>query len=143
MRKFGPGDTKASPGRTDAKVQICLQTQTSCRLKTGMDNCVAAMTAAVAAYRRRKPRIKNNNQLAPVLGLIDKEDVMCPESISVALATCVVQQVRPRYRLNAVGGHLHSTICMARCGLPAAFVWLCRSKTVEDYVLYHATVGCK
>ena len=43
-------ETKASPGRTNAKVQICLQTQTSCRSETGMDDCVAAVTAAVAAY---------------------------------------------------------------------------------------------
>ena len=29
--------TKVSPGQMDAKVQICLQTQTLCRLETGMD----------------------------------------------------------------------------------------------------------
>ena len=40
---------KASPGRTDAKVQICLRTQTSRRLKTGMDDCVAAAMATVGA----------------------------------------------------------------------------------------------
>ena len=46
------------------------------------DDCVAAVTAAVAAYRRRKQRIKNTNQLALVLGLIDKEDaVVSPENI--------------------------------------------------------------
>ena len=32
------------------------------------DDCVAAVTVAVAAYRRRKQRIKNTNQLALVLG---------------------------------------------------------------------------
>ena len=38
-------------GRTDGKIQIIrLQTQTSCRLETGMDDCVAAMMATVAAY---------------------------------------------------------------------------------------------
>ena len=47
-------DTKASPGRTDAKVQIFLQTQTSCRLETSMDDYVAAVAVAMAAYRRRK-----------------------------------------------------------------------------------------
>ena len=60
----------------------------------------------------------------------------------VAFAACVVQQLRPRYRLlDVVGGRLHnSTVCMARCGLRAAFVWLCKPQTIEDHVLYHATV---
>ena len=49
IRKIVCSDTKASPRLTDAKGQICLQTQTSGRLKTGMDDCVAAVTAAVAA----------------------------------------------------------------------------------------------
>ena len=63
---------KASPGLADAKVQICLRTQTSCRLETGMtgmDDCVATVTAAVAAYRRCEHRTKNINQLALVLGV--------------------------------------------------------------------------
>ena len=37
-------------GWTDAKIQIRLQRQTSCRLETGMDDCVAAVTATVAVY---------------------------------------------------------------------------------------------
>ena len=103
------------------------------------------MTAAVAACRRRKQRIKNINQLALVLGLPDEEDAMVSrEHISVAFATCTVQQLRPRYVfLDAVGGRLHSTVCMARCGLPAAFVWLCKPETIEDHVLYHATVASR
>ena len=40
------------------------------------DDCVAAVTVAVAAYRRRKQRIKNTNQLALVLGLLDEEDAV-------------------------------------------------------------------
>ena len=65
----------------------------------------------------------------------------CPEKMSaVAFATCVVQQLRPRYRLDAVGRRLHSIVCMARCGLPAAFVWLFKPEMFEDHVLYHATV---
>ena len=40
------------------------------------DDCVAAGTVAVAAYRRRKQRIKNTNQLALVLGLLDEEDAV-------------------------------------------------------------------
>ena len=40
------------------------------------DDCVVAVTVAVAAYRRRKQRIKNTNQLALVLGLLDEEDAV-------------------------------------------------------------------
>ena len=40
------------------------------------DDCVAAVMVAVAAYRRRKQRIKNTNQLALVLGLLDEEDAV-------------------------------------------------------------------
>ena len=69
VRKIVSSDTKASPGRTDANVQICLQTQTSCRLETGMGDYVAAVMATVAAYRRCKQRIKHINQLALVLGV--------------------------------------------------------------------------
>ena len=76
IRKKVNSDTKASPGRTDAKVQICLQTQTSCRLEKIMDDHVAAVTVGVAAYRRRKQRIKNINQLALVLGLLGEEDAI-------------------------------------------------------------------
>ena len=54
IRKIVSSDTKASTGRTDAKVQICLQVENSCRLETSMDNYVAAVTVVVAAYRRRK-----------------------------------------------------------------------------------------
>ena len=62
----------------------------------------------------------------------------CPENTSVAFATYAVQQLRPQYILGIVGGRLHSTVCLAGCGLRAAFVWLCKSETMED--LYHATV---
>ena len=95
-----------------------------------MDDCVAAMTIAVAAYRRLKQRINNINQVALVLGLLGEGWMKsCPENISVAFATCVGQQLRPRYiLLDDVEGRLHSTVCMARCGLRAAFVWLCKPK---------------
>ena len=63
------------------------------------------------------------------------------ENISVAFTTCVEQQIRPRYIiLDAVGGRLHNTACMARCGLRDAFVWLSKPQTIEDHVLYHATI---
>ena len=58
-------------------------------------------------------------------------------------ATCIVQQLRPRYRLDIIGGRLYSTVCMTRCGLRAAFMWLGKSKTIKDYVLYHATIVSK
>ena len=74
--KYIVSDTKASPRRMDAKVLICLQTETSCRLETGMDDCVAAVAASVAACQHRKLRIKNIKQLALVLGLLDEEDAI-------------------------------------------------------------------
>ena len=40
------------------------------------DDCVAAVTVVVAVYRRRRQRIKNTNQLALVLGLLDEEDAV-------------------------------------------------------------------
>ena len=46
-----------------------------------MDDSLAAVTAA-AVYRRRKQRIKNNNQLALVLGLLDEEDAISSEHSS-------------------------------------------------------------
>ena len=40
-----------------------------------------------------------------------------------------------------VRARLHSTVSMARCGLRDAFVvWLCKSETIEDHVLYYAKV---
>ena len=41
-----------------------------------MDNCVAVVMAAVAAYRCRKQRTKNIDQLPLVLGLVDEEDAI-------------------------------------------------------------------
>ena len=54
---------------------------------------------------------------------------------------CIVQQLRFRYILYVVRGRLHSIVYMARCSLRDAFVvWLCKSETIEDHVLYYATV---
>ena len=39
-----------------------------------------------------------------------------------------------------VEGRLHSTVCMALCGLPAAFVWFYKPDTIEGHVLYHTMV---
>ena len=107
-----------------------------------MDDCVEAMPIAVAAYRHRKQIIKNINQLALVQELLDEEDVTVSRehicrlcNVRRAAITSSVHTL-----LNAVGGRLHSTVCMARCGLRAAFVWLCKTETIEDHMLYHATV---
>ena len=65
----------------------------------------------------------------------------CPENTFVAFGACVVQQLRPRYRLKMMleAACTDSYVCMARCGF-TAFVWLCKSGTIEDHVLNHATV---
>ena len=73
MSNIVSSDTKAPPGRTDAKIIICLQTQASCRLETSTDDYIAAVTVAVAAYRRRKQRIKIIKQLALILGFLKKK----------------------------------------------------------------------
>ena len=62
------------------------------------------------------------------------------ENTSVAFAMCIVQQLRSRYRLYVVRGRLHGTVCIRRCGLRDAFVYLCKPETIEDHVLYYATV---
>ena len=81
------------------------------RLETSMDDYVAAVTVAVAAYRRRKQRIKNINKLALVLGLLDEEDAVVSREHICSLCNVVVQQLRPRYiLLDAVGGRLHDTV---------------------------------
>ena len=61
--------------------------------------------------------------------------------------TFSVQIICLKKNLNAprlselVRGRLHSTVSMARCGLRDAFVvWLCKSETIEDHVLYYAKV---
>ena len=69
-------------------------------------------------------------------GCLAKKMQSCPDNTYVAFATRVV----PWYRLDAVGGRLHSAVCMAHCDQPAAFVWLCKPHTIEDHVLCHATV---
>ena len=47
-----------------------------------MTDCVPAVAAAVTAYRRRKQRIKNIDQLAHVLGLLDEEDAIMSQDDS-------------------------------------------------------------
>ena len=85
-----------------------------------MDDCVAAVSAAVAAYRRRKQRIKYISQLTLVLGLLYEEDTTLYSSYVLG-GTAVTSSVHITALLYAVGGRLHSTVCMASCGLQAAF----------------------
>ena len=91
-----------------------------------MDDCVAAVTVAVAACRRRKQRIKYIYQLALVLGLLDEEDAIVSRehicrfcNVRRAAITSSVQIIR------CCWGRLHSSVYMARCGLRGAFVWSC------------------
>ena len=91
IRKIVSSDTKASPGRIDAKVKIFLQTQTSCRFETSVDDYVAAVTVAVAAYRPRKQRIKTISWHW-FWSCSTRKMQSCPENKSVAFATYVVQQ---------------------------------------------------
>ena len=61
-----------------------------------MDDYVAAVAAAMAAYRRRKQRIKNIDLLALVMGLFDDKDAIMSQNdtityLDVALAySCVL-----------------------------------------------------
>ena len=46
-------------------------------------------------------------------GLLNVEGAMESENTSsVAFATCVVHQVRPRYVFDVVGGRLHRQFCL-------------------------------
>ena len=88
--------------------------------------------------RHHKQRIKNANQLALVLGLVDGEDaavsrenIASLRSVRRAAATFSVQIIRCCWRPLAQYS-LH--------GLRAAFVWLCKPQTIEDHVLYPATI---
>ena len=96
-----------------------------------MDDCVAAVTATVAAYQSVGTR-------SGVWSTWKMQSWL--EHTSVAFAMCIVQQLRSWYTLYVIRGRLHSTVCMARCGLRDAFVWLSKFETIEDHVLYHATV---
>ena len=65
---------KGFPGRTDARVQACLQTQTSRGMETDMDD--SALRWWRPWGQRRKQRTKNIDQLALVLGLLDEEVII-------------------------------------------------------------------
>ena len=120
-----------------------------------MGDCDAAVTVAMAACRRCKQRIKNINQVALVLELLHVEDQSSPENTSSICSLCNlrrIQQSRPRCRLlvyvyrktrtrlDLLRYCTDRSVCIVRCGLRASFVWLWKSETIEDHLLYHATV---
>ena len=84
--------------------------------------------------------MKNTNQFALVLGLLDEEDAIMSQEHICSLCNVRRTAVTCSVQKGAVGGRLYSTVCMARGGMLAAFVWLGKPKTIEDHVLYHATV---
>ena len=102
----------ACPGRTDAKIQIRLQRKTSCRLETGMDDCVAAVTASGSILT---PQPKNKKcQSVGTRSTWKMQSWL--ENPSLAFAMCIVQHylLRSRYRLYIVYGVrdcLYSRLC--------------------------------
>ena len=84
---------------------------------------------------------KKYNQLAPLLRLLDEKDaIVTQEHICSSCNVRRVATTGSRYRLDFVRGHWDTTTCTARCGLRAAFAWLCKSEKIKDHVLYHTTV---
>ena len=109
-KKLGSG-TKASPGRTDVKVQICLQTQTTCRLETDMDDYVAAVTAVMAAYRR-----------TPSGGIVLKRSLgtssaLSSEGTSTTMPTCPLRSTGAYAKHDAASGSTPSN-CTTDRALP-------------------------
>ena len=83
-----------------------------------MDDCVAPVAASVAAYRHRKLKIKNINQLALVLGLLDEEDAIV--SREQICSFCNVRRaavyVLGRYLWRPLAQHrLHDTLRPSSC----------------------------
>ena len=68
------------------------------------------------------------------------EDVIVSREHISSLCNVRRAAVTSSVQIRCCGRPLAQSVCMARCGLRAAFVWLCKSKTIEDHVLYHATV---
>ena len=89
----------------------------------------------MAAYRHRKQRIKNANKLTLVLGLSDEKDVIVSREHFCSFCNVRRTAVTSSYRLDDIGGRLHSTVCMGLRGLPTAFVGLSKPETIENHVL--------
>ena len=64
------------PGST---VQTCVQTQTLRGMETYMDDCIAAVVAAAAAYLGHKYIISTIAQWPLFLELLDEEDAVMSE----------------------------------------------------------------
>ena len=65
------------------------------------DDCVAAVTVAVAAYRRRKQRKEKYQSVGTRSRATrrGRRSRVPRKYLYVAFEACVVQQLRPRYRL--------------------------------------------
>ena len=63
---------------------------------------------------------------------------------AVTFSVCLKKNLNAPRPSEFVRGRLHSTVSLARCGLRDAFVvWLRKSETIEDHVLYYAKVGSR
>ena len=109
--------------RTDGrKSSNLLQTKTSCRLETDIDDCFAAVTVAVAAYRRCKQRMENINQLLALVlgvGLLHVEDTIVAReyicSLCNACRTAVTSSVQIICWRELAQCCLHSTLRPSSC----------------------------
>ena len=107
----------ACPGRTDAKIQIRLQRQTSCRLETGMDDCRSGDGHGGSILT---PQAENKKWQAIDTRSTWKMQSWLENTSSAAFAMCIVQQLRSRYRLNLLKRplaqyRLHGTLRPSRC----------------------------
>ena len=93
------------------------------------------------------PQAENKNCRSVGTSWLENTSVAFLYNVYRTAVTFSVQIICLRKNLNAprpselVRGRLNSTVSMARCGLRDAFVvWLCKSETIEDHVLYNAKV---
>ena len=109
-----------------------------------MDDCVAAVTATVAACRRCKQRIKYQSVGTRSRGCSTWKMQSCnrvPRTHLCSLCNvCHTAVVLGTYYMLLEAACTDSYVCMTRCSPRAAFVWSSKSETMEDHVLYHATV---
>ena len=107
-----------------------------------MDDYVGAVAAAVAPYLRRKQRIKTIAQWAIALGLLDEEDAIMSQNdrrtYYVAFATCRI--VTSSIHIMCCWGPLARRCLNGTLWPASSILWLCKSHTIEDDVLCHATV---
>ena len=137
----------ACPGRTDAKIQK--------KKKKNNPRVQAWMTTAVSEFiffrsktdlvYRHEWLCRSGNGHGGSILTPQAENKNCRSYSSHVLGTdygiCSRKNLNAPRPSELVRGCLHSTVSMARCGLRDAFVvWLCKSETIEDHVLYYAKV---